>query len=157
MQFIPILLAILGCGIFTFSRIRTNIITSKSPVLPRYFKLIMDEAVEYEASQGEWPEDIFREIPALKKTTDNSFWIFSSKTYRDSLDVSTFLIKASLKKDMNSGEVPKGHFITYNSNGDLCYSHPLLHQKFMKAYLNNATYMGPDSLLSSFPNDKKQY
>lgn len=105
--------------------------------VPKNFKWLIDKAVEYEAINGYWPEN----IDELDVDLASKFWQYSILSNKNDREI---VFKAELVKMNSIGDLQVGAYITINSFGDREYSHRSFADVYLKAYLRDAKYTGTE-------------
>lgn len=134
---VSILFLLLIVSYFAIPKISMNLKSHKSWEVPRNLRVIMDKAVEYEARNAVWPENLLIDLPDAYNETKSKKWEYSIKVIKDTTSVDTFRIVATSKKKL--GKLPTGGFITIDNWGNKQYSHEFM-LKMGGPYLSDAKH-----------------
>lgn len=122
-----------AAGKLAAEQLNNNINSARCNEVPKNFARIMDQVVMYEAVNGYWPTD----ISMLDIAVESKFFDYE---LLGTANGDKLVIKAVVKSGKKIGEISTGDFITVDNEGNKAYSHSDFADKFMKAYLYNATY-----------------
>lgn len=106
--------------------------------IPKRIHMLMDQCVVYEATNGEWPTD----IAVLEVNVESKFFDYELVSRANEYEIE---IKARIKEGKKIGTVPSGAYVAVASDGDKSYSHLVLAEEYLKAYLRGAKYVGNET------------